>query len=84
MKINIENSTNLEELQLRKNIQVELPEGSDVDDLLSELGLDRLKEKDGSISSIVMLFKNNRSVRSLDEDLEDGDQLKIMPLASGG
>lgn len=84
MKVKIKNATNLEELRLKKKWEVELSEGATVGDLLSELELDRLKEEDGSISSLVMLFKNKKSVQSVDEKLNDGDRLKIMPLASGG
>lgn len=84
MKIKIENSTNLEELKLRRNWEVELSEGSTIADLLAELGLKRLMEEDGSVSSLVMMFKNKKAVQKTDEKLEDGDRLKIMPLASGG
>lgn len=84
MRIKIKNATNLGELKLKRDWEVELPKNSTVGELLSELNLDKLKEDDGSISSLVMLFKNKKSVISLDEKLEDGDKLKIMPLASGG
>lgn len=84
MKIKIENSTNLEELKLRRDWEVELSEGSTIADLLAELGLKRLMEEDGSVSSLVMMFKNKKAVQKTDEKLEDGDRLKIMPLASGG
>lgn len=84
IKVKIDNATNLEELRLKKQWKVELPENSTIKDLLSELDLERLEEEDGSISSLVMLFKNNKSVKSVNEKLEDGDKLKIMPLASGG
>ncbi len=84
IKVVVRNSTNLEELKLEKNFEVELPEGSDMGDLLNELGLERLKEGDGSLSSFLMIFKNKKSVRSVNEDLEDGDEIKLMPLASGG
>lgn len=84
MKVKLENATNLRELKLKKNWEVELPEGPTVGDLLSELGLDRLKEEDGSVSSLVLMFKNKESVKSIDESLEDRDRVKLMPLASGG
>lgn len=82
--VKVDNSTNLEELSLKKEFDVELPEGSDLGDLLSELGLERLLEEDGSISSFVMIFRNKESVSSSDIVLEDGDKIKLMPLASGG
>ncbi len=84
IEVEIDNATNLEELRLKKHWKVELSENSTVKDLLSKLGLERLEEEDGSVSSLVMLFKNNKSVKSVDEELKDGDKLKIMPLASGG
>lgn len=84
MEVEIDNATNLEELRLEKHWKVELSEGSTIKDLLSELDLERLEEKDGTISSLVMLFKNNKSVKTVEEKLEDGDKMKIMPLASGG
>lgn len=84
IEILIDNATNLEELRLKKRWKVKLPEESNIGDILSKLNLDRLKEDDGSISSLVMFFKNNKSVKDVDEKLEDGDKLKIMPLASGG
>ncbi len=84
IKVKIDNATNLEELRLKKQWKVELSENSKIKDLLSELDLERLEEEDGSISSLVMLFKNNKSVKNVDEKLEDDDKLKIMPLASGG
>lgn len=84
MKVEIENSTNLGELRLNKQLEVQLPDRSDVGDLLSRLGLDRLEERDGSISSLVMKFRNKESVRSVDVELSDGGRIKIMPLASDG
>lgn len=84
MKIRIENSTNLEELKLKRDGEVELSDGSTMEDLLVELGLKRLIEEVGSVSSLVMMFKNKKAVQRTDENLEDGDKLKIMPLASGG
>lgn len=84
IKVKVENATNLKELRLQKNIEVELPENSQIEDLLLELGIERLKEKDDSISSLVMVFKNNKGVQSTNEKLGDGDKIKIMPLASGG
>jgi len=83
MKIKLKNATNLEELRLKRNWEVDLPENSTVGDLLSKLGLNRLKEG-GSISSLVMLFKNKKAVRSVEEKLHDGDDLEIMPTVSGG
>jgi sulfur carrier protein ThiS len=83
MKIELKNATNLEELRLKRNLEVELPESSTVGDLLSKLGLNRLKEG-RSISSLVMLFKNKKAVRSVEEKLHDGDNLEIMPTVSGG
>ncbi len=84
MKINIENKTNLRELKLKKDIELELPENSKVKDLISELGLERLVENDGSISSLVIMQKNKKTVQSVKEDLEDKDTIKIMPTAAGG
>lgn len=84
IKVQVRNSTNLKELRLRKNFEVELPEGSTVGDLLTELGLDKIKEDDGKISSYVILFKNKKSVSSVEEELDDEDKIKIVPLASGG
>lgn len=83
MKIKLKNATNLEELRLKRNWEVELPESSTVGDLLSKLGLNRLNEG-RSISSLVMLFKNKKAVRSVEEKLHDGDDLEIMPTVSGG
>lgn len=80
MKIKLENRTNLEELAPKREWEVELPEGSTVGDLLSELDLDRLEEEDGSISDLVTMEKNKEeAVHTVDEDLEDGDKIKIMP-----
>ena len=84
MKVQIKNATNLRELRLKKDWEVELEEGSTIGDLLSKLELDRLKEEDGTISSYVMVFRNKKAVRKTDVRLENGDKLKIMPLASGG
>lgn len=84
MKIRIENSTNLEELRLKKQFDLEISEGATVRELLSELDLNRLIEEDGTISTLVLIFKNKESVRSVDEELNDGDKVKIIPLASGG
>jgi len=83
MKIELKNATNLEELRLKRNLEVELPESSTVGDLLSKLGLNRLKEG-MSISSLVMIFKNKKAVRSVEEKLHDGDNIEIMPTVSGG
>lgn len=84
IKVQVKNSTNLQEMRLKKNFEVELPEGSTVGDLLTELGLDKLKEKNGKISSYILLFKNKKSVNSVEEKLKDNDRIKIVPLASGG
>ncbi len=84
INIQVKNSTNLRELRLRKNLEVELPDGSTVGDLLTELGLDKIKEDDGKISSYIILFKNKKSVSSVEEELDDEDKIKIVPLASGG
>lgn len=84
MKINIENKTNLRELKLKKDIELELPEDSKVKDLISELDLERLVENDGSISSLVIMQKNKKTIQSVKEDLGDGDTIKIMPTAAGG
>ena len=84
MKVQIKNATNLRELRLKKDWEVELEEGSTIGDLLSKLELDRLIEEDGTISSYVMVFRNKKAVRKTDMRLENGDKLKIMPLASGG
>ncbi|KXA89599.1 hypothetical protein AKJ38_02015 [candidate division MSBL1 archaeon SCGC-AAA259I14] len=84
MEVEIENSTNLEELRLKKRFELELSEEATIGELLSELDLNRLKEEDGSLSSLVMVFKNKKAVRSVDEKLSEGDKIKIMPLASGG
>ena len=83
MKIKLRNATNLEELQLKRNWDVDLPENSTVGDFLSKLGLNRLREGK-SISSLVMLFKNKKAVRSVEEKLHDGDYIEIMPTVSGG
>lgn len=84
MKIKIKNSTNLEELRLKKQFELEISEEATVGKLLTELDLNKLIGEDGTISSLVMIFKNKRTVRSVDEKLNDGDRIKIMPLASGG
>lgn len=84
MKVNIQNKTNLKELKLKKNIEIELPKNSKVKDLILELNLERLVEKDGSISSLVIMQKNKKTIKSIKEKLEDGDTIKIMPTAAGG
>ncbi len=44
----------------------------------------RLVEEDGSISSLVLMQKNKKTIRSVNEKLNDGDKIKIMPTAAGG
>lgn len=79
MKVKIENATNLEELAPERELEVELPDGASVGDLLEELDLERLEEEDGSISDVVTIEKNRKSsINSADENLEDGDLIKIM------
>ena len=84
MEIKIKNRTNLNELKLERSIKVELSKNSEVQDLIKELGLERLVEEDGSISSLVLMQKNKKTIRSVNEKLNEGDKIKIMPTAAGG
>ena len=84
MEIKIKNRTNLKELKLKRNIKVELSKNSEVQDLIKKLSLERLIEEDGSISSLVLIQKNKKTIRSVNEKLNDGDKIKIMPTAAGG
>lgn len=79
MKIKIKNSTNLKELRLRREWEEELPDGSTVSDLLAKLDLERLEEEDGSLSTLVIMEKNGKAIKSIDEELKDKDQIEIMP-----
>ena len=56
-------------------LEVELPAGSTVNDLLATLGL--------SADQIMALFVNGRS-QALDHGLEPGDQVAIFPPIGGG
>ncbi|KXB00036.1 hypothetical protein AKJ40_01995 [candidate division MSBL1 archaeon SCGC-AAA259M10] len=84
MKIKIENSTQLRELRLKRNIEVELPENSTVEDLLLELGLNDLMNEDETLSKYMVMLKNKKTVRSTDTELKDGDTIRLLPMASGG
>ena len=84
MKITIKNRTNLKELKLKRNIKLELPKNSNLKDLIKKFNLERLVEEDGSISSLVLIQKNKNTVKSIQEELNDGDKIKIIPTAAGG
>lgn len=84
MKIKIENSTQLRELRLKRNIEVELPENSTVEDLLSELDLKYLINEDETISKSIVMLKNKKTIKSTDEKLRDEDTIRLLPMASGG
>lgn len=84
MKIKIINGTNLKELSLKREWKVEISSDSTVGDLLSNLNLDKLKNNNGSISTRVLIFKNKKPVKSVDERLSDGDNIKFIPTVSGG
>ncbi|MBS3815459.1 MAG: MoaD/ThiS family protein [Hadesarchaea archaeon] len=84
MKIKIKNGTNLSELRLKREWEEEIPEGSTVGDLLSKLNLNKLKNDDGTLSTLVLTFKNGKSIKNANEELSDGDKIKLVPTASGG
>ncbi|KXB00234.1 hypothetical protein AKJ35_00865 [candidate division MSBL1 archaeon SCGC-AAA833F18] len=84
MEIKIKNSTNLKELRLKREWEEELPGESTIGDLLTKLNLNKLKNEDGSLSTLVLIFKNKKSVRSTSEKLADGDEVKLIPTVSGG
>ncbi|MFH0782493.1 MAG: MoaD family protein [Pseudomonadota bacterium] len=74
------------------NILVEST-GNSIDECIDELevrftGLKNvLCDADGNISDLLLVFINGRNVRNLQgikTALEDGDQLNIIPFASGG
>lgn len=84
MKIKIKNGTNLRELRLKREWEEELSKDSTIGDLLTKLNLNKLKNEDGSLSTLVLIFKNKKSVKSVTEELADGDEVKLIPTVSGG
>ncbi len=83
----------LRELPGERDIDVALPDGATVRDLLSRLvelrpGLShRLLDQDGNIPRFVNVFLNGRDIRylsGLDTPVTSHDEVTILPPAAGG
>ncbi len=78
---------------LGKDLNVNLEEGSTVKDLLDYLIVSRQQlksaifDESGNVREYVILMKNRRNIESLsglDTQLNDGDELAILPPVAGG
>ena len=83
----------LRELAGQRNIEVTLPDGAIVRDVLNRLVelrpvlADRLLDEDGNIPPSVNVFVNGRDIRDLgelDTPVMPDDELTILPPAAGG
>ena len=83
----------LRELAGERDIEVALPDGAIVRDILNRLGelrpvlADRLLDEDGNIPPSVNVFVNGRGMRDvggLDTPVMPDDELSILPPAAGG
>jgi molybdopterin synthase sulfur carrier subunit len=83
----------LRELAGERDIEVALPDGAVVRDILNRLGelqpilAERLLDEDGNIPPSVNVFVNGRDIRDLsglDTPVTPGDEVTILPPAAGG
>jgi molybdopterin synthase sulfur carrier subunit len=83
----------LRELAGQRDIEVTLPDGAIVRDILNRLGelrpvlADRLLDEDGNIPPSINVFVNGRDIRDLgglDTPVTPDDELTILPPAAGG
>jgi molybdopterin synthase sulfur carrier subunit len=83
----------LRELAGEREIDVALPDGATVRDLLNRLGelrpilAQRLLDEDGNIPRSVNVFVNGRDIRDLgglDTSVMPDDEVTILPPAAGG
>ena len=94
MKVEVRAFATLSNLLGGGFLEVELPEGSTVGDLLAELVRrfgkpfrEAVMEEDGRLSKYVKVFVNGRDIdflSGLDTALRDGDEVALIPLAGGG
>jgi molybdopterin synthase sulfur carrier subunit len=83
----------LRELAGERDIEVALPDGAVVRDILNRLGelrpilAERLLDEDGNIPRSVNVFVNGRDIRDLsglDTPVTPDDEVTILPPAAGG
>ena len=94
MKVEVRAFATLSNLVGGGFLEVELPEGSTVGDLLAELARrlgrpfrEAVMEEDGHLSKYVKVFVSGRDIDSLsglDTTLKDGDEVALLPPAGGG
>ena len=94
MKVKVRAFATLSNLLGGGFLEVELPEGSTVGDLLAELVRrfgkpfrEAVMEEDGRLSKYVKVFVNGRDIdflSGLDTALRDGDEVALIPPAGGG
>ena len=83
----------MRELAGERDIEVALPDGAVVRDILNRLGelrpilAERLLDEDGNIPRSVNVFVNGRDIRDLsglNTPVTPGDEVTILPPAAGG
>lgn len=83
----------MRELAGERDIEVALPDGAVVRDILNRLGelrpilAERLLDEDGNIPRSVNVFVNGRDIRDLsglDTPVTPDDEVTILPPAAGG
>jgi len=83
----------LQELAGERDIEVALPDGAVVRDILNRLGelrpilAERLLDEDGNIPRSVNVFVNGRDIRDLsglDTPVTPDDEVTVLPPAAGG
>jgi molybdopterin synthase sulfur carrier subunit len=92
LKVNVKLGTRFKDVFDKEDMQVELEEGKNVRDLLDALfdtkeRRERLFSGSGNLRSNVMVTKNRRFIihlNWLNTALEDGDNIEIRNLVSGG
>jgi molybdopterin synthase sulfur carrier subunit len=83
----------LRELAGEREIDVSLPDGATIRDLLNRMGelrpvlAQRLLDEDGNITRFANVFVNGRDIRDLDgldTPVTPSDEVTILPPAAGG
>jgi molybdopterin converting factor small subunit len=81
MRVRAEFYSRLREIAGARNLQIELPEGASVRDLVRKLMIDYPALRDFETS---MLFGLGVEFAQVDHVLHDGDTVAIMPPVQGG